>query len=171
MTIFRSWPYLYDGDRAYEERYLRAFAASGGSVAVLAFAGDHVVGMSTGMPLHDEIRAFREPFERAGIDARSVFYCAESLLEPAHRGGGTYRAFFAEREARARELGATTSAFCAVLRPDDHPLRPASYAPLDPVWRRFGYVSHPELVARLAWQDVDRDVETEHDLGFWLKSL
>ncbi len=172
IAIFRAYPYLYDGDRAYEMTYLRAFAAAGDAIAVLALAGDRVVGMSTGLPLGAEVAAFREPFERAGRTPETVFYCAESLLEPDFRGGGTYRAFFARREAHARALGCfTTVAFCAVDRPVGHALRPLEYAPLDPVWRRFGYSPQRELVAHLAWKDVDRATESDHALTFWTKSL
>ncbi len=172
IANFRAYPYLYDGDRAYETAYLRAFAAAADAVAVLAVAGERVVGMSTGLPLRAEVASFREPFDRAGRAPETVFYCAESLLEPDYRGGGTYREFFARREAHARGLGGfTTVAFCAVDRPADHPLRPAGYAPLDPVWRRFGYASQRELVAYLAWKDVDRAAESDHALTFWTKAL
>ena len=30
ITVFREWPYLYDGSVDYEARYLSAFAASDG---------------------------------------------------------------------------------------------------------------------------------------------
>ena len=63
-------------------------------------------------------------------------------------GASVYRRFFEGRERHARELGGfTTSAFCAVARPEAHALRPHGYRPLDPVWKRFGYVEHPELTA------------------------
>jgi len=29
IAVFRDWPYLYDGDEAYEREYLRAYAAPG----------------------------------------------------------------------------------------------------------------------------------------------
>ena len=48
--------------------------------------------------------------------------------------------FFDRREAQARSLGRFThSAFCAVVRPPDHPLRPKDYVPLDAFWGRRGY--------------------------------
>jgi hypothetical protein len=59
IAVFRDWPYLYDGDRAYEREYLDAYAASPDSVFVLAFAGDDIVGASTGLPLADDSAEFR----------------------------------------------------------------------------------------------------------------
>lgn len=38
-VVFRAWPYLYDGDPAYERDYLAAYAASPDSVFVLARDG------------------------------------------------------------------------------------------------------------------------------------
>lgn len=172
IEIFRDFPYLYDGDAAYENEYLRTYVDSPESVAVLALAGDELVGVSTGIPLADETEAFARPFVARGDDVRRIFYFGESLLRPAFRGGGTYRAYFREREARARELGGfDLCAFCAVARPADHPARPPGYAPLDAVWRRFGYEPSTDLATTFAWKDVGDDVETEKPMTFWTKRL
>ncbi|MEC7259057.1 MAG: GNAT family N-acetyltransferase, partial [Pseudomonadota bacterium] len=32
IAVFRDWPYLYDGDLAYERDYLEGFRASAGAV-------------------------------------------------------------------------------------------------------------------------------------------
>ena len=61
----------------------------------------------------------------AGHDVARVYYYGESVLLPGWRGRGIGVAFFAAREARARELGFKVGTFCAVVRPDNHPLRPA----------------------------------------------
>ena len=36
ISVFRDWPYLYDGDVAYEREYLDAYARSANSMVVLA---------------------------------------------------------------------------------------------------------------------------------------
>ena len=41
IAVFRDWPYLYEGDAAYERDYLAAYARSADSVFVLAI-GDYV---------------------------------------------------------------------------------------------------------------------------------
>ena len=125
MTVFREYPYLYDGSEAYEEDYLRTYTASGEAIAVLARDGDAIVGASTGIPLAAETEAFVRPFEALGRDPTTVFYCGESVLLPAWRGRGIYRAFFEAREAYARGLGGMSwISFCGVVRPENHPLRP-----------------------------------------------
>lgn len=172
MTVFRDYPYLYDGSEAYEAEYLHAYSASGAAMAVLAREGDAIVGASTGIPLAHESAAFRAPFARLGLDAARIFYCGESVLLPAYRGRGIYRAFFQGREDWARMLGGFTQiCFCAVERPADHPLRPRDYVPLDAAWRHFGYAPEPGLTMQLAWKDIDRDAGTEHTMRFWFKAL
>jgi len=94
------------------------------------------------------------------------------VLLPAYRGRGRYRRFFDEREAHARSFGAYDCVtFCAVQRPDDHPLKPADYQPLDPVWRHFGFAPRPDLITYFPWPDVGDTEETTKPLMFWLKGL
>jgi GNAT superfamily N-acetyltransferase len=172
MTVFREYPYLYDGSEAYEAEHLRAYTSSGEAIAVLARDGDAIVGASTGIPLAAECEAFVRPFEKLGLDPATVFYCGESVLLPAWRGRGIYRGFFEAREAYARELGGMSwISFCGVVRPEDHPLRPALWEPLDAVWRHFGYAPEPKLQTSYAWKDIDQPAGTEHPMQFWLKPL
>ena len=39
ITVFRDWPYLYDGTLDYEQEYLAKFAAAKGAVCVIARDG------------------------------------------------------------------------------------------------------------------------------------
>lgn len=172
LRVFRDWPYLYDGDLSYERRYLADFAAAPGAVCVAAFDGDTMIGASTGMPLADEHDEIKTPFIEASIPLDNIFYCAESVLLADYRGRGLYRQFFDGREAHARNLGGfDTVVFCGVIRPDDHPLKPADAQPLDAVWRHFGYEADANLICHFSWKDIDQDEETEKPLKFWLKSL
>ena len=80
IEVFRAWPYLYDGSEDYERRYLEALAAARGAVLVAAIDGDEVVGASTGLPMAEEMAAFRDPLTGHGLDVARIFYCAESVL-------------------------------------------------------------------------------------------
>ena len=171
-TVFREWPYLYEGDVDYERRYLQYYVDSPRAFALLVFDGEEAVGATTAMPLADEAEAMKAPFREAGLDTDRVFYNAESILLPAYRGRGLYRTFFAEREAHARGFGEYDQiAHCAVQRPDDHPLRPADAQPLDEVWRHFGYEPRPDLMASYPGRDIGDTEETDKPLMFWLKRL
>ncbi len=170
IRVFRQFPYLYDGSMDYERDYLAEYAESERGLIVLALDQDRVVGCSTGLPLAEADAAFRRPFVEAGRDLESVFYFGESVLEAEYRGRGLGHQFFDQREAHARRLGYPVTAFCAVVRPPDHPLRPPGYRVLDGFWRKRGYRPFPELQARFAWKDVDQAGETQKSLVFWLKS-
>ncbi len=171
IEVFRAWPYLYDGDVDYERRYLQVYRDSASAVVVGAFDGDTLVGAATGMPLADHADDFAAAFEGSGIDMGEVFYCAESVLLPGSRGHGIGHRFFDEREAHARRLGYAKVAFCGVVRPADHPLRPPDARSLDPFWRGRGYVPLDGVVANFSWKDIDRDVETDKPLQFWMRDM
>jgi GNAT superfamily N-acetyltransferase len=172
MTVFRDWPYLYDGTLEYEEKYLETFAKAKGAVVICAYDGDQMVGASTGAPMIEHADEFGEPFKKAGYDISKIFYCGESVLLKSHRGHGLGHAFFDGREAQAKKLGSFThSTFCRVVRPDDHPLKPKDYAPLDPFWKKRGYEPVDGIVATYDWKDIDQPGETTHKMQFWMKTL
>jgi len=171
IAVFRDWPYLYDGDLDYERRYLDSYRSANGAVLVGAFDQARLVGAATGTPLTDHADEFANAFEGVGIDIPSVFYCAESVLLPDYRGQGIGHRFFDLREAHARGLGFTRSVFCAVVRPDDHPMRPEGYRPLDTFWRGRGYVPLEGVIARFSWKDTGQDRETAKPMQFWMHVL
>lgn len=172
IEIFRSYPYLYDGDLEYEARYLEAYDRSPDAVWVLARQGGALVGVSTGLPLAAEDASFAEPFVRRGIDPEVVFYFGESVLRPALRGQGLGHRFFDEREGHARALGRfELTAFAAVDRPADHPRRPADYRDLGPFWQRRGYSRRDDMKFRLAWKELDEAEESDKTMTYWLRPL
>lgn len=172
IKVFRSFPYLYDGDEDYERRYLETYARSPGSLFVLAKDGDDVIGAATGIPMADETDAFKNPFIEQGFDPADIFYFGESVLLPDYRGQGVGVAFFDHREDVARQSGGFTHCcFCAVERPDDHPLKPADYKPLNEFWNNRGYRKVPELQTTYSWKDVGDASETAKPMTFWIKRL
>lgn len=171
IRVFRAFPYLYDGDAAYERDYLRAYAESPGAIVVGAFDAERLIGAATAAPMADHAAGFAEPFQARGHDISRIFYFGESVLLPDYRGHGIGHSFFDKREERARELGFAQSSFCAVIRPNDHPARPADYSPLDPFWRKRGYAPVEGLVGQFAWKDVGDAGESQHDMQFWVKRL
>ncbi|MFP4328796.1 MAG: GNAT family N-acetyltransferase [Paracoccaceae bacterium] len=171
IEVFRDFPYLYDGDLAYERRYLDIYRSSAQAVLVGAFDGAQLVGAATGTPLADHAEDFAAAFAGSGIEMETVFYCAESVLLPAWRGRGIGHRFFDLREEHARRNGFTRVAFCSVVRPVDHPLRPVDHAPLDPFWRKRGYRPVPGVIAHFRWKDIDRETDTAKPLQFWMREL
>ncbi|MFC3163365.1 GNAT family N-acetyltransferase [Ciceribacter thiooxidans] len=171
IAVFRDFPYLYEGDLAYERNYLATYSRSEGSVFVLAADSDRVVGAATGTPMVGETDEVKAPFLAAGRDPAEHFYFGESVLLPEYRGQGIGVKFFEGREAQARKLGLRYATFCAVERAADHPRRPADYVPLDSFWTRRGYTHHPELRTTFSWRDLDEARESPKPLSFWIRDL
>jgi GNAT superfamily N-acetyltransferase len=170
IAVFRDWPYLYDGTLDYERSYLQTYRDSPGAILVGAFDGPRLVGAATGTPMEDHAD-FAAAFAGTRLALADIFYCAESVLLPEYRGRGLGHAFFDARETHARALGRSHSAFCAVIRPPDHPARPPGYRPLDPFWRARGYAPLSGVTATFRWRDVGDAQDSDKRLQFWLRAL
>jgi GNAT superfamily N-acetyltransferase len=172
IEVFHAFPYLYDGDLAYEQRYLETYLRSQDSTLIAAFDEDRLVGAATAVPLADETDNITAPFRRHGFEIERVFYFGESVLLPPFRGRGIGVAFFEEREAWAQSLGRFSLAcFCAVDRPADHPRRPKDYVPLDAFWQRRGFQPVPGMTTRFSWKDLDEPGESPKRMVYWMKTL
>lgn len=170
IAVFREWPYLYAGEETYERDYLGPYLGSPRALAVVAYLGARIVGVSTALPMADEGEAFRQPFQAAGIDPREVFYFGESVLLPEFRGQGIGVRFFAEREDHARSLGYRTAAFCAVERSPADPRMPKGYVPLEGFWRKRGFTKS-DITTTFNWKEIGEGVGTPKPMRFWLKDL
>ncbi|MFN4276042.1 MAG: GNAT family N-acetyltransferase [Ferrovibrio sp.] len=171
IAVFRAWPYLYEGSLEYERRYIARYVQARTGTIVVALDGETVVGASTALALDEEADYVRAPFVRAGMDTAEIFYFGESVLLPQYRGHGIGVKFFEEREAAARGFGYPLCCFCGVQRPDDHPMKPADYVPLDAFWGKRGYVKRPDLVASFSWRDIGDAAETPKPMIYWMKDL
>lgn len=170
IEVFRDFPYLYDGNYEYEEKYLQTYIDTPSSVIVLAIDGERVVGASTALPMKYETDELKKPFIENNYNLDEVFYCSESVLNKDYRGLGLGVNFFEQREAHAKELGAfKTITFCCVERSLNHPRRPLNYVPLDAFWNKRGYFKHPELKTTYLWKDLDDTEETPKPMTFWIK--
>lgn len=170
-TVFRDWPYLYDGTLEYERSYLETYRNNPGALLVGAYDGGRLVGASTSTLMEDHAEAFSTPFRDQGIGLEDILYGAESLILPDYRGQGLGHRFIEYREAHARAMGRGHVAFCSVMRPEDHPLKPPGARSNDAFWRRHGYAPLPGVLAQYAWKDVGDAAETPKKLQFWMRSL
>ncbi|GAB3546540.1 GNAT family N-acetyltransferase [Spirosoma fluminis] len=172
ITVFREFPYLYEGTVAYEKAYLETYVRSERSLLFAAYNGDQLVGATTALPLSDETEEVQAPFRAAGYDLSTIFYFGESILLPEYRGIGLGHRFFDEREAHARQFDQyTQTCFCAVERPADHPLRPAGYQPLNAFWTKRGYHREPDLKSLFMWPDRGETVSTPKQMIYWMKAI
>lgn len=176
ITVFRDWPYLYDGSEEYERGYLAGFAAAKDAIIVVARDADRIVGAATAAPLSGHTSEFVPLFEAQGFDPATIFYCGESVLLPGYRGHGLGHAFFDRREAHARacrsEAGPFRNiVFCGIVRPPDDPRMSAGYRPLDAFWRKRGYAPVEGLLGNYLWREIGDAAESAHPMQFWMKPL
>ena len=169
IAVFAEWPYLYDGHAAYEADYVKEFAAAPDAVLVAAFDGARIVGAATAAPMAHQKAEFRDPFAARGVDVARLFYFGESVLLPEYRGKGIGHAFFDHREAQARVCGANAACFAAVIRPHDHPARPAGHRGHDAFWTKRGYAPVEGLVTRLGWKDHGEAEESMKPMQYWMR--
>ena len=171
IAVFEDYPYLYCGDISYERDYLKRFAYAPGAILVAACAEGRMVGAATAAPLREYDPGLNALFEKRGLGDQSIFYFGESVLLSEFRQRGVGHSFFDEREAAAREAGATMAAFLSVVRPDDHPARPHDYYALESFWRDRGYLPFDGLTTTLDWEEHGSDGEITHTMQFWVSPL
>jgi len=169
--VFAQWPYLYQGDPAYESDYLRDFAAADGAVLIAAMDGDQIVGIATASPMSGQKPEYQAKFAERGMDVSSLYYFGESVLLAHYRGRGLGHAFFDQREAQARRHGAKAATFCGVIRPADHHARPVDFRPLDSFWRKRGYAMIPGLIANFSWKDIGDAEQSDKPMQYWMRAL
>lgn len=172
ITVFREFPYLYDGSLDYELEYIQTYAKSENAMVFAVYDGDQMVGATTCVPLSEETPNVQQPFINAGLEVDKIFYFGESLLVKSYRGLGLGHRFFDERETFARSFeNYELTAFCAVDRPTNHPLKPDDYHSNDGFWTKRNYKKQAHLSCLMRWQDLTETKESDKSLTFWTKEL
>lgn len=170
MEVFREFPYLYEGSVENEEEYLGRYMKAPGFMVTLAFDQGKVVGASTSLPLEQEIEEITKPFREENIPLSQVLYFGESVLKSEYRGQGLGVRFFQTREQYAKDLQRPLCYFCAVVREQNHPLRPKGYQNLHSFWHNRGY-KETDLYCRLEWYDIHEAHVSSKQLRFWRKKV
>lgn len=172
IEVFREFPYLYDGDRTYEEKYLSSYFACPDSVVVLALDATKVVGASTGLPLTKAEAEWQDAFLNSSFAKDKIFYFGESVLQKDYRGRGLGHCFFDQREEFAASLqGIRYTSFCSVVREKNHPRRPKDYRSNDLFWTKRGYRQISEVTTNFHWKDLDETSESPKLMVFWIREL
>jgi GNAT superfamily N-acetyltransferase len=172
ITVFHDYPYLYEGDLSYEERYLKMYSLSKNSLFVIAQEGDQVIGAITGVPVAESMEEIRELFQEKDLPTNGVYYLGEIVLFKPYRKKKIGFEMYKEFEKAVQQKGIYHQiALCEIDRPKSDPKRPRDYRSLDQFWAKNGYTKHPDLIAQFSYQEIGDSEETLHPMVFWTKNL
>lgn len=171
ITMFKEFPYLYEGSLEDEEEYLNIYFSSENSIVLLVLDGDEVVGFSNSIPLNDEMEEIKAPFIKNKIDISKYLYIGEMMIKEKYRNKNLSNIIAKYHEEHAKEKNYSNMVFMTVIRPDDHPLKPENYRPLEPLWKSLGYRILEEMKIKIPWKQIDGDIPQENQLEVWSKEL
>lgn len=171
LEIFREYPYLYQGFREDELKYLSTYAETPDTCVILAYDGHKVVGAVAGMPLIHEDAQMLDAFTGTEFSLNAAYYVGELLFLAAYRNCGLGQKLLDRLESHIRSLSRYRSLTCATVeRPDDHPLRPHDYIPITRFLARTGFVRLSGVTTSFMWRETD-GVKRDHTMQFWNKEL
>lgn len=172
ITVFRDFPYLYEGTFDYEKKYLKTYSNAERSIVFAVYHDQKMIGATTAIPLLDETEEVQAPFAQNNMPLEKIFYFGESILLKEYRGLGLGHRFMDERLQHAMSYPEYEIAtFCSVVRPDDHPDRPADYRSNDVFWSKRGFEQQAQLLTTFDWLDIGSSISTLKPMIYWTKNL
>jgi GNAT superfamily N-acetyltransferase len=171
LDIFPEYPYLYQGRREDELKYLATYVEAPDACVILTYDGITVIGAATGMPLIHEAAQMIDAFSGTLFPLDEVYYVGELLFRRDYRNCGLGHNLLDRLESHIRSLGRYRRLTCATVeRPDDNPLRPSNYIPISRFLARTGFVRLSGVTTHFIWRETD-GVKRDHLMQFWSKDL
>jgi len=171
VNIFHEYPYLYDGYREDELKYLRLYMETPEAFVLSATDSGAMIGAATGIPLRYEQNMLIDPFACTSYPVDKLFYIGEVLFYPSYRDRGLGVRLLNRIDEYVRNLGNYRYLTCAtVVRPENHEQRPENYVPIDRFLSRTGFIKLQGITTSFAWKEIDGS-NREHPMQFWVKGL
>jgi GNAT superfamily N-acetyltransferase len=170
--VLKEYPYMRAGHAEEDTQYFKRLAQSKDSIAVLVFDGHKIIGVSTGMPLDEQIPHLQKTFLENDLQPSDYYYFGVCALLKPYRGRGIAHHFFDLREEHAKHLKRFNKiCLSSVLRPKNHQKKPKDYISLDSFWKKRGYVERKDLMGQLSWREHDEKGPSPKPLVFWVKEI
>lgn len=171
MKVFREYPYLYDGEMAYEEEYLKTYLEAKSSLVILVFYEQKCIGATSCVWLKEEVDDLKNPIIKAGLNPDNYLYFGESLVLGEFRKQGLGKKFFELRLEHFKKLVSMgyplkASCFCSVIRDSNHPQRPKNYKALDSFWSQMGFY-RSSIECSFTWKDLGEKKETRKLMSYY----
>ena len=171
LTVFREYPYLYDGKLKDELEYLKHYANHVEATVIIASCGNEVVGAVTAIPLQYESEELSSPFAATQYPVERIIYIGEMLFYAGYRNKGLGSRLLSSIEQHfvtQKNYEYLTSA--TVMRADDDPYCPDGYVPIDRFLQRNQFAQLPGVTTHFTWKEVD-GIPRDHEMQFWIKAL
>lgn len=168
---FKNYPYLYDGDIKREHEYLSTYVKCKDFVLLAMIDDSHVIGVTTGIPIKEEEKAFKIAFIDSKYDIKDVFYLGETIILPEYRGRGLSRLMIKTIEQHAVGQGFKVLSLATINRSPDDIRKPEDYVSLDGLWNKYGYDKQDGIKVNLSWREIGQSEETKQEMIFWFKEL
>ncbi len=170
--VLKEFPYMRIGHVEEDTQYFRNLSQCKDSIAVLVFDGPKIIGVTTGVPLEEQLPVLQKPFIENKFKPSDFYYFGVCTLLKPYRGRGIAHHFFDIREEHAKHLKRFNKiCLSSVLRPKNHPKKPKDYVSLDSFWKKRGYIERKDLIGHLPWRDAEEKVPSPKPLVFWVKEI
>jgi predicted GNAT superfamily acetyltransferase len=177
IKIFREYPYLYDGNFEYEEKYLQGYASNPNSLLILVTENNETIGVATSLPLEsdsDILSDVEKLFLAQAYKPEDFYYLSEIMIKPGCRHRGIAKKIYQIRVNKALENGFKYLCFAAIIKSKDDPNKPESYFNPAPMWKAMGFVPHDSITIEYNWPTIQSNgnsIDKPHKLKFWIKPL
>jgi len=168
ITIFREYPYLYEGDLPTEKQYFAMFGDN--TLCIIAKDRSKVVGMIIGTPLQDIFKRLLEPLAEVSIE--KMFYLADILVVKSYRGQRIGHTLFELFEKEVRKIGCFTSIIIReILKSPGDQAKPSDYRSLDSFWDKRGFKKMEGISQQEQWTVIGDDTTSSHTMIYQVKNL
>lgn len=176
ISEFKEFPYLYSGNMNIEKDYLSCYAKDEHGLFLIAFDGNKVIGVASGIPLAkstETVPGALEIFNKNNVNTKDFYYFGEFIVCPQYRNKGIFSKLFFEECELVKKLGYKNACLMTVDREKDHPSKPLDYRNTDEIWAKFGFEKTNYRLTQ-QWPTIMPDgtvVNIQHSLSFWIKEL
>jgi hypothetical protein len=172
MEVLKEFPYMQADNTEADMQYFKTLSQSKDSIAVLVFDGPKIIGVTSGLPLEENLEVLQKPFLKNQLAPSDFYYFGVCALLKPYRGRGIAHHFFDIREEHAKHLKRFNKICLSnVLRPKNHPQKPKDYVSLENFWKKRGYIERQELIGHLPWRDAEEKHPSPKSLVFWIKEI
>lgn len=166
-SIYREYPYLYNGDDAEYTAYIESYSQSNDAITCLAFDGKNAVGLAIGIPMSKTRDLYKQTLMEHGIDLDKMFYLGEFGVKSEYRNNGIEEKMYLEIENFAKQAGS----FNMIGLWEIQGAKTPSEISKDEFWKKMGFMRRPDLHFDILWTNIGDSKESTHLAVYSIKKI